>query len=81
MEKSEQSTSTNVYTSYDQVPRYRRNWFAILTFFVFPPALIYLIVTGDVYYERKGELRKYSKAAKIFLGLWCCLYIARIFIK
>jgi hypothetical protein len=67
--------------SYADVPKYRRNWFAILAFFVFPPALIYLVLSGDIYYERKGELKKYSKGAKIFLGAWCCLYIVKILFK
>lgn len=67
--------------SYSDVPKYRRNWFAILTFFVFPPGLLYLVLSGDVYYERKGELKKYSKGAKIFLGMWCCLYFAKILFK
>ncbi|MFA6238140.1 MAG: hypothetical protein WC635_12475 [Bacteriovorax sp.] len=68
-------------TEYSQVPKYRRNWFAILMFFVFPPGLIYLLATGDIYYEKKGILKTYSKSAKVFLSIWCCLYILRILLK
>lgn len=58
------------YTSYDQVPWYRKNWFAILSFFVFMPALFLVLLTGSIYYERGGEVKKYSTFAKIFLLLY-----------
>jgi hypothetical protein len=68
---------TQEYTSYDQVPWFRKNWFAILTALLFPLATLGVVATGDVFYVSKGELRKYTKAAKIFIGLWCCAHIVR----
>ena len=65
------------YTSYDQVPWFRKNWFAIVTALLFTIATLVIVATGDVYYVSKGELRKYTKAAKIFIGLWCCAHLVR----
>ena len=56
------------FLSYDQVPWYRKNWFAIVSFFIFPPILWVVLLTGDVYYVRSRELRTYSIWAKIILG-------------
>ena len=64
------------FSSYDQVPWYRKNWFAIVCFFIFPLGLLAVLFIGDVYYERKGELKAYSKGTKIFLIIWGILFIA-----
>ncbi|MBW4049325.1 MAG: hypothetical protein HIU89_15815 [Proteobacteria bacterium] len=61
------------YQSYTQVPWYRKNWFAILCFFIFMPGLFLILLTGTVYYERNGQLQKYSITAKIFLLLYSLL--------
>ena len=45
-----------VYTSYDQVPWYRKEWFTWLCFFICTPALAVLLLTGESYYTRKGQL-------------------------
>ena len=58
------------YTTYEMVPWHRKNWFAIVLAFVFAPALLAVLLTGDVYYIRKSELKKYTKPAKITLIIW-----------
>ena len=58
------------YSSYTEVPWYRRNAFALLLGTLFTPPLLYILLTGDIYYQRRGELRTYSKLAKGFLILW-----------
>lgn len=63
------------YSSYDQVPWYRKNWFAILCFFIFSPVLLIVLVTGDVFYPKAGQVKKYSTAAKGFLIAYCALAI------
>lgn len=63
------------FSSYDQVPWYRKNWFAIVCALIFIPGLVVVLFTGDVYYESKGKLKTYSKGAKIFLIIWSILYI------
>ncbi len=64
------SSTTATITTYADVPLYRKNWFAIVCFFIFAPALLLVLLTGDVYYEKNSELKKYSKLAKILLLLW-----------
>lgn len=58
------------YSSYKQIPWYRKNWFAVLSIFIFPPALLPVLLTGETYYQRKGEILHYSKIAKGFLLVW-----------
>jgi len=60
------ATKSN-YTSYDDVPWYRKNWFAILCFLFFTPGLIILALSGEIYYQQKGELKTYSQGRKILL--------------
>lgn len=63
------------FVSYDQVPWYRKNWFAILCFLFFGPGLIGILLTGDVYYEKNGELRTYSQTTKTVLIVLSVLFI------
>lgn len=64
--------------SYAKVPWYRRNWFAIVCFFIFAPALLLVLLTGNVYYKKAGEARGYSKGARLFLILYCILAVAYV---
>lgn len=66
------------YASYDQIPWYRKNWFAVLCFAFFPPALLPILLTGDIYYQRKGEVQCYSKITKGILLIWGVLGIVQI---
>ena len=58
--------------SYDDVPWYRKNGFAILLAFIpiASLALPVLLFTGDIYYQKGGQVRRYSLAAKIFIMLF-----------
>lgn len=58
------------YTTYADVPWFRKNWYAILTGLFFSPALLPTLVSGDVFYVKKEELRTYSTLARIVLILW-----------
>ena len=69
------------YATYAQVPAYRRNWFAILLALLFTPALLVILLTGDVYYERGGQLRTYGTGAKVFLIIWCVFTLGLMFAK
>ena len=66
-------------SSYDQVTWYRKNWFAIVCFLIFPFGLLAVLLTGPVYYESKGQLKTYSIFAKIFLIIWTIGYIVAAF--
>jgi hypothetical protein len=59
--------NTTNYTSYQMVPWHHKNWFAIMCGLFFAPALLFVLLTGDVYYVRKSELKTYSKVSKILL--------------
>lgn len=61
------------YTTYDQVPWYRKNWFIVLSVLFFAPASLYPLFTGDVYYQKKGELCKYSRLTKIISIIIACM--------
>jgi polyferredoxin len=71
-----------VYTSYDQVPWYRKEWFAWLSFHIFTPALVVVVLlTGVSYYTRKGQLKTVSKGMKIFFIVSAVLYMLAVFGK
>ena len=69
------------FSSYKQVPWYRKNWFAFVCFFLFAPGLLIVLFTGDVYYESKGELKTYSKAAKISIVVWSILVLGKVIFR
>lgn len=53
-----------MYTTYSQVPFYRKNWFAIFTFFLLTPVFLLICFTGPIYYLKNGELRTYGKGVR-----------------
>ena len=59
------ATTPVPYTSYDQVPTHRKQWFFWLTWFLFAPVAIAILITGDVYYPKKGEVRAFGLANRI----------------
>ncbi len=76
---NQRSGTSEKYTDYTQVPWFRKNWFAILCFFIFAPALFFILITGDVYYSKSGQLKTYGKVAKIFLIIWA-IFATLVFI-
>lgn len=67
--------SATSFSSYSDVPWYRKNWFAILCFII-PFGIIPLLIilfSGDVYYEKKGTLKTYSKTSKVIIALFLVL--------
>jgi len=61
------------YSSYSEVPWFRKSWFIIVGFLVFAPATLYSLFTGDIYYEKDGQLTTYSKANKIAAIVICSM--------
>ncbi len=45
--------------SYDEIPIYRRRWFAVLLMGLFLPAVIIIHFTGDIYALRDKKVYKY----------------------
>jgi len=62
------------YATYDQVPTHRKQWFFWLTWFLLQPVAIAILITGDVYYRRKGEIRAFGPANRIVAMLIGLLY-------
>jgi hypothetical protein len=57
-------------TSYAQVPWYRKNSTALLCALLFGPGLLAMAATGPIYYQRRGQLRTYSKFGKGLVLCW-----------
>jgi hypothetical protein len=61
--------SSAPYATYDQVPTHRRQWFFWLMWFFLAPVAVGILVTGDVYYPKRGEVRSFGIANRIVAGL------------
>ena len=70
------------YATYDEVPTHRKQGFFWLTWLLLAPAAIAILITGDVYYRKKGEVRAFGPANRIvaiFIGLlWVLGFISAV---
>lgn len=66
-------TGKVTYSSYSQVPWFRKSWFIVVGFLVFAPATLYSLFSGDIYYEKKGQMVTYSKPVKIVTIVLCSM--------
>ncbi len=66
------------YATYDQVPSFRRQGFFWLTWILFAPIAIGILLTGDVYYRKKGEVHRFGMANRIVAGLIGLLWLVAI---
>ena len=60
------------YSTYDEVPFFRKSWFILVCLILFMPLLTVIFLTGDGYYVKNGKVTVYPQAAKvaaIILGL------------
>lgn len=69
-DQDSQVVTQPTYTSYGQVPWYRKNWFALVCGLFFAPGLLYPLITGNFFYEKNGQVVGYTKIAKILLIVW-----------
>ena len=53
----------------DQVPFYQKQWFFWTMYILLPPVCIAILLFGDVYYQRKGEVKAYRLGTKILVGI------------
>jgi hypothetical protein len=73
------AASPPVIQNYAQAPWYRKRWFAGLCIFLFVPAYFLIAFTGDIYFEKNGELKTISKNEKfIVLGIFIIFILIRI---
>lgn len=63
------------YASYEEVPTHRRQWCFWLLWFLFAPAALVILLSGDVYYLRGGTIRSFGLANRIVAGVLGLLYI------
>lgn len=63
------------YSSYGEVPWYRKNWFAFVCFFFFFPGLWIMMLSGDIYYQQKGQLKTYPTSSKVILWILSISYV------
>ena len=56
------------YSSYDQVPYYRKQWFFWIMYFALSPVAIGILLFGDVYYQKHGEVKSFGLANRILAG-------------
>ena len=81
--KKQSNIENEPFLTYDQVPWYRRNWFAIFCGVFFAPAIIPTLLTGSFYYQKENQIIKYSNFARVFLILWSVsfsvVFVVKIF--
>ena len=58
--------------SYEQVPWFRKRWFAVVCMLVFMPAFLVIAFTGDVYFMKNGQLATFPKNVRV---LMLCLFL------
>ena len=68
------------YSSYDQVPVYRKQWFFWVVYLIpfVSIVAIGILLFGDVYYEKKGEVKSFGIANRVVAGLVGAYYVARL---
>ena len=71
--------ATQLYSSYDEVPFYRKQWFFWLIYFPLQPIAIAILLFGDVYYLKKGEVKSFGLANRIIAGLAAIAILCKIF--
>lgn len=57
--------SSGRYSSYREVPIFRRQWFFWLLYFTFTPVALAILICGDVYYRKYGAVRSFGLANRI----------------
>lgn len=73
------SSGANVgYANYGAVPFYRKQWFFWLMYFTISPVAILILLFGDVYYERNGEVKSFGTANRVVAGAIAVFILYRI---
>lgn len=65
-----------VYTSYDQVPWFRKRWFLVLCAVIFMPVAVVIAFTGNIYMFQGGQVKPFPKHQKWVLLAVCIALIA-----
>ena len=73
------SDASQRYSSYDQVPYYQKQWFFWLMYFTISPIAIAILLFGDVYYEKKGQVKSFGVINRIVAGIIAVAILYNIF--
>ena len=57
------------YSSYSEVPWYRRQWAFWLMYFTINPVALGILVFGDIYYVKKDKVVSFGIANRVVAGL------------
>lgn len=63
------------YSTYEHVPYYRKQSFFWLTYLLFAPIALALLISGDIYYQKKGEVKSFGTANRIVASLIALLWL------
>lgn len=63
------------FSSYEQVPWFRRRWFFVLSMLILTPVGAVLALTGDVYFWKSGRVMKYPPSQRIMIALVCSVVV------
>lgn len=66
------------YSSYTEVPVFRRQWFFWLSL-LFCPITLLIVLTGDVYYQRNNEIKVFGITNRIVIGAICIYALSNVF--
>jgi hypothetical protein len=66
------------YIAYSEVPFYRKQWFFWVMYFTITPVALGLLLFGEVYYQKKGKIKKFGLANKILAGILSIILMTRI---
>jgi len=67
------------FATYSDVPFYRRQWFFWIMYFTLTPIALGILLFGDIYYPKRGEIVKFGLANRIVAGILACLVLYRVF--
>lgn len=66
------------YRSYDEVPLYRKQWFFWLMYLTLQGVAIGILISGDVYYPKNGEVKSFGLANRIAAGVIAVFILAKL---
>ena len=68
------------YATYKDVPFFRRQWFFWLCWLVFAPVALAILLSGNVYYMKKGVVVPFGIANKVIGVLFSLIWIYRVYV-
>ncbi|MEP7123762.1 MAG: GYF domain-containing protein [Byssovorax sp.] len=66
------------YLHYDAVPFYNKQWFFWLMYFTVTPVALGVLIFGDVYYRKNGDVKVFSMANKVIAGLIGVAWVVKL---